>query len=141
MKYVILVSHGKFAEGLANALSMLAGQKEEVIAAGLEDGKTADEFAEVFNQAINHINIEDEIILLGDLIGGSPLTTAMNVIAARELTKQTTVIGGMNLPLALTTVLMKDTFDRETLVDQVLSEAQGALKEFKVISDDEDDDI
>lgn len=141
MKYVILVSHGKFAEGLANALSMLADQKEEVIAAGLEDGKTADEFAEVFNQAINHINIEDEIILLGDLIGGSPLTTAMNVIAARELTKQTTVIGGMNLPLALTTVLMKDTFDRETLVDQVLSEAQGALKEFKVISDDEDDDI
>lgn len=141
MKYVILVSHGKFAEGLANALSMLAGQKEEVIAVGLEDGKTADEFAGVFHQAIDHITVEDEIILLGDLIGGSPLTTAMNVIADKELTKQTTVIGGMNLPLALTTVLMKDAFDREALVEQVLSEAQGALKEFKVVLDDEDDDI
>ena len=30
MKYVVLVSHGEFAEGLANALMMLAGQKEEV---------------------------------------------------------------------------------------------------------------
>lgn len=141
MKYVILVSHGQFAEGLANALSMLAGQRKEVIAVGLKDGKTADEFAEVFSQAIQHIIAEDEIILLADLIGGSPLTTAMNVIADKGLTNQTTVIGGMNLPLALTTVLMKDAFDKEALVEQVLNEAQGALKEFKIVSDDEDDDI
>lgn len=39
MKYVILVSHGKFAEGLANALSMLVGKREDIIAVGLEDGK------------------------------------------------------------------------------------------------------
>lgn len=36
MKYVVLVSHGEFAKGLANALSMLAGEKKEVIAVGLE---------------------------------------------------------------------------------------------------------
>ena len=48
MKYVVLVSHGEFAKGLANALAMLAGEKKEVIAVGLENGKTADEFAEVF---------------------------------------------------------------------------------------------
>ena len=50
MKYVVLVSHGEFAKGLANALSMLAGEKKEVIAVGLENGKTADEFAEVFKE-------------------------------------------------------------------------------------------
>ena len=27
MKYVVLVSHGEFAKGLANALAMLAGEK------------------------------------------------------------------------------------------------------------------
>ena len=45
----------------------------------------------------------------------------------------------MNLPLALTTVLMKDTMARDDLVVQVLNEAQSALKEFKVVNDDEDD--
>ena len=80
MKYVVLVSHGEFAKGLANALSMLAGEKIEVIAVGLENGKTAEEFAEVFKEAVSPITGEDEIILLGDLIGGSPLTTALNVI-------------------------------------------------------------
>ena len=93
------------------------------------------------DRAISQITENDEIILLGDLIGGSPLTTAMNVITGKGFMKNTTVIGGMNLPLALTTVLMKDTFDRETLTAQVLSEATGSLREFNVVSDDADDEI
>lgn len=139
MKYVVLVSHGEFAEGLANALSMLAGQKEEVLAVGLKDGQTADEFACRFKDVIKQVNSDDDIILLGDLIGGSPLTTAMNVIAELGMSSNTVIMGGMNLPLALTTVLMKDVFDKDALVEQVLEEAHGALKEFKVEVDDEDD--
>lgn len=141
MKYVVMVSHGQFAKGLANALSMLAGIKPEVIALGLQDGKTADEFATDFEEAVKVITVEDEVILLGDLIGGSPLTTAMNVLTHKGLMNKTTVFGGMNLPLVLTTVLMKDALDKETFIQTVLSEAQGALKEFKVVNDDEDDDI
>ena len=138
MKYVVLVSHGEFAKGLANALSMLAGEKKEVIAVGLENGKTADEFAEVFKEAVSPITGEDEIIL----IGGSPLTTALNVINEKGLTDNTVVLGGMNLPLALTTVLMKDNMDKEMLPQAVLGEAHEALKEFKLVSDDsEEDDI
>ena len=139
MRYVVMVSHGQFANGLKDALMMLAGQREDVIASGLENGKSADEFAQDFEKTIDFINQDDEIILLGDLIGGSPLTTAMNVIAEKGLSEHCTTIGGMNLPLALTTVLMKDTMARDDLVVQVLNEAQSALKEFKVVNDDEDD--
>ena len=135
MKYVVLVSHGEFAKGLANALSMLAGEKKEVIAVGLEN-----EFAEVFKEAVSPITGEDEIILLGDLIGGSPLTTALNVINEKGLTDNTVVLGGMNLPLALTTVLMKDNMDKEMLPQAVLGEAHEALKEFKLASDDDEED-
>ena len=136
MKYVVLVSHGLFAEGLFDALKMLAGKRDDVIAVGLHDGQSADEFAQVFNQAISQVTSDDEIILL---IGGSPLTTAMNVIAEHQMSQKTLVIGGMNLPLALTTVLMKDAFAQECLKEQILNEAHGALKEFKVVSDDEED--
>lgn len=141
MNYVVLVSHGEYANGLKDALSMLAGKREDVISVGLENGKSADEFAVIFNQKISHLTNDDEIFLLGDLIGGSPLTTAMNVITGKGLMERTTVIGGMNLPLALTTVLMKDTFEKEALVEQVLQEAHGALKEFKIVAQDEEDDI
>ena len=35
MRYVVMVSHGQFANGLKDALMMLAGQREDVIASGL----------------------------------------------------------------------------------------------------------
>lgn len=48
MKYVVLVSHGTFAPGLHSVLKMLAGgEREDVISVGLEDGMSADEFAEI----------------------------------------------------------------------------------------------
>ena len=67
MKYVVLVSHGTFAPGLHSVLKMLAGgEREDVISVGLEDGMSADEFAEKFSNAISKITEDDEIILLGD---------------------------------------------------------------------------
>ena len=53
--------------------------------------------------------------------------------------EKTTTIGGINLPLALTSVLMKDNLEGEVFVETVLSEAKTALQEFKVVEDDEDD--
>ena len=82
---------------------------------------------------------DDEIVLLADIVGGSPLTTALNVLAEKGLMEKTTTIGGMNLPLALTSVLMKDTLQGDSFVQAVLSEATTALQEFKVVEDDEDD--
>ena len=66
-------------------------------------------------------------------------TTALNVLAEKGLMEKTTTIGGMNLPLALTSVLMKDTLQGDSFVQAVLSEATTALQEFKVVEDDEDD--
>lgn len=47
----------------------------------------------------------------------------------------------MNLPLALSAVLMKDTMDTAELMDTLLPEAREELKEFKVETGESDDDI
>lgn len=141
MKYVILVSHGNFAEGLLDSLKMLTGNHDNVIAIGLKDGITADQFAIDFTEIITKIPKESEIIVLADIIGGSPLSTAMNVLAQSGLIDKTTVLGGMNLPLALTTILMKDVLDTDALITNVTSEATGAIKQFVLETNDEDDDI
>jgi len=140
MKYVVLVSHGDFATGLKSSLNMLAGTRDDVIAVGLPDGKTADEFASMFKEGIQAVTGDDEIILLADIIGGSPLTTALNVLGNEGKLANTITFGGMNLPLALTAVLMKDNSDRETFISTVLSEAKTALQEFK-LEKEEDEEI
>lgn len=137
MKYVILVSHGKFANGLNDALSMLAGNREDILSVGLENGKSVDEFVALFTEKVKDISTDDEIILLGDIIGGSPLTNATNVLINKGI--KTVILGGMNLPLALTTVLMKDTVSLDEIADQVLEQARMAMQEFKIVEESEDD--
>lgn len=137
MKYVILVSHGKFANGLNDALSMLAGNREDILSIGLENGKSVDEFTALFTEKVKDISTDDEVILLGDIIGGSPLTNATNVLVNKGI--KTVILGGMNLPLALTTVLMKDTVSLDEIADQVLEQARMAMQEFKIVEESEDD--
>lgn len=137
MKYVILVSHGKFANGLNDALSMLAGNREDILSVGLENGKSVDEFVVLFTEKVKDISNDDEVILLGDIIGGSPLTNATNVLVNKGI--KTVILGGMNLPLALTTVLMKDTVSLDEISDQVLEQARMAMQEFKIVEESEED--
>ena len=135
MKYVVLVSHGTFAPGLHSVLKMLAGgEREDVISVGLEDGMSADEFAEKFSNAISKITEDDEIILLGDIVGGSPLTNAIEQVSNKGLLGQT---------MALTATLMKDGVDTDMLKDSLINEAKDAVKEFVMTpaNDDEEDDI
>ena len=125
MKYVLIVSHGMLAPGLHDAVKMLAGEdKPEVRSTSLKNGMGADEYADNFRQLTEDIGPDDEVILFADIVGGSPLSFAANVIAEKGLLGNTLMIGGMNLPLVLTTVLMKDTMELEDIKEDILSEEQ-----------------
>ena len=74
MKYVILVSHGKFANGLNDALSMLAGNREDILSVGLENGKSVDEFVVLFTEKVKDISNDDDVpnnSILREFIGKS----------------------------------------------------------------------
>ena len=130
MKYLVLVSHGDFAEGL-----------NQVIALGLKNGQSADDFAETFKQAISVLNPEDTLVLLADIIGGSPLTSALNVLSDLSRLEGTRVIGGMNLPMALTAAITKDVLEGDAFVSGVIQESVSGIQEFNVVNETNEDDI
>ncbi len=143
MKYVVLVSHGTFAPGLHSVLKMLAGgDRSDVLSASMEDGMGADVFVKRFEDTIAPIQAEDEIILLADIIGGSPLTNALDVLSQKGMLTKTTAFGGMNLPMALTAALMKDAMDMDTLKESLISESRNAISQMELnTADDSEDDI
>ena len=143
MKYLVLVSHGGLAEGVQSSLGMFAGDKtDQVIAVGLKAGKSVDDFALEFRQALAGLAEEDQVIVLSDIVGGRPLTTACNVLAELGKLDTAVVLGGLNLTMALTGLVMKDMLEGKELARTILSEASAALQEFEVAtdSDEEDDD-
>ena len=144
MRYVLLVSHGEFAPGLHKAIEMLAGSnREDVLSTSLKNGMGADEFADIVRAVLKDITEEDEIALFADIVGGSPLTTAANVIAEKGLLDRTVMVGGMNLPLVLSTILTKDFAEdfKEHVRSAMVAEAKEMIQEFTVAVEEESDDI
>lgn len=141
MRYLILVSHGTFAPGLHNALGMMAGSdREDIRSTSLLDGMDVDTFRANFAELVGDITAEDEIILTADIIGGSPLTTALDVLTEKGLLGKTLAIGGMNLPLVLTAAFADAETPLEELEQELTGEARDQIKRFD-LGGDEDDDI
>ncbi|WP_370758676.1 PTS sugar transporter subunit IIA [Agathobaculum sp.] len=141
MRYLILVSHGTFAPGLHNALGMMAGSdREDIRSTSLLDGMDVDTFRANFAELVGDITPEDEIILTADIIGGSPLTTALDVLTEKGLLGKTLAIGGMNLPLVLTAAFADAETPLEELEQELTGEAKDQIKRFD-LGGDEDDDI
>lgn len=141
MRYLILVSHGTFAPGLHNALSMMAGSdREDIRSTSLLDGMDVDTFRARFAELVQDITPEDEIILTADIIGGSPLTTALDVLTEKGLLGKTLAIGGMNLPLVLTAAFADADTPLDELEAELTGEAKDQIKRF-ALGGDEDDDI
>ena len=141
MRYLILVSHGTFAPGLHNALGMMAGSdREDIRSTSLLDGMDVDTFRANFAELVGNITAEDEIILTADIIGDSPLTTALDVLTEKGLLGKTLAIGGMNLPLVLTAAFADADTPIEELEQELTGEAKDQIKRFD-LGGDEDDDI
>ena len=132
MKYVILVSHGTFAHGLKSAVLMMSGQRDDILSTSLEEGMGTNDFAENFAKLVEPITHNDEILLFSDILSGSPFTTSIEVLNQKNLFDKTTVFAGMNMPMVLTAVLMKDNLEKPDLIEATLSEGKLGVTLFEI---------
>ena len=136
MNQVIIVSHGGLAQGLQDTLKMFVNA-DQVLSIGLKNGEDVESFATRVDEMIKDFTADDHIILLADLIVGSPLTTFMNCLENKQLLANTIVIGGVNLAMALNAVLLKDNLDMVANMD--ISEAKEAIKTLEIASSNDEE--
>ncbi|MBA1392691.1 PTS sugar transporter subunit IIA [Lactobacillus sp. XV13L] len=144
MRYVILVSHGQFAEGIKSSLDMFAGDAtQRCFALCLHNGESADDFGKKVTEFLQEKQFtkDDDFVVLADIIGGSPLTTFLDLFAAQGYLENSVVLGGVNFSMALTAVVSLDVMRREQLVEAALREGQKAMKQYEVSSSVAEDDI
>ena len=140
MRYIILVSHGTFAPGLHNAAGMMLGERADIRSTRLEDGMDTETYKANVAKLVEDIGTEDEILLLADIIGGSPLTNALNVLTEHGLLEKTAAIGGMNFPMVLTAAFADEDMSLAEVAEEVMGEAKEQIKRFD-LGIDADDEI
>lgn len=140
MRYLILVSHGEFAPGLHTALTMLVGEREDVIEIAFHDGMSQEDFKAGIGKAVAPITEQDEVLILADLLGGSPLTSVLEYLAGKIGLEKVRAVGGMNLPMAISAVEAEDD-PLDAAFAAVQAEAAEQIRPFVPEPAEEDGDI
>ncbi|MDO4798802.1 MAG: PTS fructose transporter subunit IIA [Coriobacteriales bacterium] len=141
MKYLLLVSHGTMAPGVHSVIRMLLGERDDVLSYSMEDGVSADAFVAELSKVIAPIGDEDSVIVLGDIVGGSPLTNTLNTLTQKGLLARTVAFGGLSLPMAIAALMaIDDGLDGDALADSVIGEAREGARKVELALDDEDEE-
>lgn len=141
MRYLLLVSHGTMAPGVHSVIRMLLGDRDNVLSYSMEDGVSADAFVESLRGVIAPIAADDHVVVLGDIVGGSPLTNTLNTLTEKGLLANTIAFGGLSLPMAISALMaIEDDLDDATLISSVISEAREGARQVELALDDEDEE-
>jgi PTS system N-acetylgalactosamine-specific IIA component len=120
---------------------MLLGDRDNVLSYSMEDGVSADTFVENLRGVIAPIAADDHVVVLGDIVGGSPLTNTLNTLTEKGLLANTIAFGGLSLPMAISALMaIEDDLDDATLISSVISEAREGARQVELALDDEDEE-
>lgn len=138
---IIIVGHGKFGLGLTSSLTMIAGEPQEYFALEFTDEMPLDELSTKIEAAINELDHDKGIVVLTDLLGGTPFKTAMLL---KEKYQNLAILTGTNLPMLIELNLMRqfseDVFELAKKIEATGRQQVQYIEEISVKEDVEDDE-
>lgn len=114
---IILTGHGGFASGMEKAMKQILGEQSRFIAIDFPETSTTALLTSQFEQAIDELGHQENIVFLTDLLGGTPFRVA-STMALQHTGWE--VITGTNLQLLLEMVMDREGLDSETFRLQAL---------------------
>ncbi|WP_058271156.1 PTS sugar transporter subunit IIA domain-containing protein [Olsenella massiliensis] len=114
----VVTGHGSVSLGMLNALEIIAGPQDDVVAVPFHEKDAADFGGHLHEQIARMAAKTGHVVIFCDLVGGSPFNQAM--LAAQDI-DGVEVVAGMNLPM-----LLEATLERGASVGEVCDAAVEA---------------
>lgn len=95
---LVIVGHGRFPDGILSPLELLIGRSEDILGVCFPVGMGEEELEKKIIAAIERFGVCSEVIVLTDVMGGTPFKMAVKVALQR---KNLRVVAGINLPFVL----------------------------------------
>ena len=92
---IVVTGHGHFPSGLLSAIELVVGRPENVAAVDFVGGQSQADLQTALDAAIRGLE-GDEVLVLADLVGGTPFNTA-STIREQIPGKQVKVLAGINM--------------------------------------------
>ena len=128
---VVLVSHGKLSEGVADAVEMVFGKSEALSYLGLApDGNVVELIGGLRERVASAPG--DQFVVLADLFGGSVCNQCLEQLSGFD---NVTLVSGLSMGLALS-VLSNIDEPAPALAEQAVLEAREGTKVVGLLSAD-----
>lgn len=106
MTGIVVTGHGHFAEGVMSAISLVAGEQEQICAVNFIKDEGVEELKSHMAQAVRELESRDVLVMV-DILGGSPFHVAAG-LAAEETGKNLKIVAGANMASIVQAVFMRE---------------------------------
>ena len=115
---VLIVTHRELAEALISVCDLIMGHQEGMAAVSLDPSEAPESSREQIKLGLGQVNNGDGVIVLTDMLGGTPSNLSLSFLQEGKVE----VVTGVNLPM-----LMKLAHLRG---DKDLKEVASALRQY-----------
>lgn len=121
---IVISAHGQLARTMRETAEMIAGPQESVTEVCLLPGEAPELLVERLKAAIQQVEADAGVLLLIDLLGGSPSNA---VAALAEERPHLQAVTGVNLPMLLEILITREGSDAAELARQAVSSGKEGV--------------
>lgn len=127
---LLLVSHGKMADGMVDSVKLIMGEQENVASISLVAGEDFEKFKETVSDKIYDLDNGDGVLVYVDLFGASPYNaTMLSLQDIHANSVQVRVLTGMNLPMILEILAMREFTSLADLAQLAVQSGRDGIQE------------
>lgn len=128
---LILATHGKLAEGILDAGSMIVGETNGVEVVSLIQEVGIEEFSRLLEVKVQRMVQEcTGVLILCDLQGGTPFNCSLRLAMKKEYQAKLKVVAGLNLPMYIETLLARNKKKLDELADVARESGKNGVQAF-----------
>ena len=125
---ILIVTHKELAEALMNVYDLILGPRERISAVSLDPNAPPEVSRDQIRQALAQVNNGSGVIILTDMLGGTPSNLTLPFLQEGKVE----VITGVNLPMLMKLSQLREEKD---LVEVALTLKQYGQKGITVASE------
>ncbi|MFD1780139.1 PTS sugar transporter subunit IIA [Fredinandcohnia salidurans] len=121
---ILVVTHGKMAEGIVHSAKMFTGEAESVEFLSLTEDMGQDELSDLINEKLKGVSSNEQFLILCDIMGGTPFKVSSKFSFNND---NVAVFYGVNLPILVHAILSRDGQSLNSLTTELVELSKESL--------------
>lgn len=118
---LVIASHGHLAEEFVATARQIVGELDHVVTCSVEPGASPEQLRARLKEAVGEVDQGDGVVVLADLLGGTPCNQSLSLCQQARLE----IVTGVNLPMVLKANSLRRTVGTAAeLADQLTAYGQ-----------------